>query len=362
MKRRLRRLRDEGGVTLIEMIMVLAILGIVLGGVTTVFISGSRAELQVNNRFQAQEASRLAMASIRKDMHSACAAAVKTGGNMQVTLAIPITDPATSPGTPNATTQCGVTGPNTAKIVYLVCTSPTNSAKYAIYRLTADPPPPRARARASSSPTTSSTRPAAPPASSRRMQRNDTTIAWGEMETIDVDIPVSVKVGQLGEAVRAEGAPRASRTRSGRRQWTRVAARRRRASRGRATPSTPRSATSRATRCTSVELRDRRFRVRSRPRDRKLPERRRRPRSAAAVDRQPGLGLHDLWSRARLVRQHPPRLLARAARALPLVQRPDSGALPRGRARDGAARRRLLPEARASPARPSSPPSSASRS
>jgi Tfp pilus assembly protein PilW len=49
------------------MIMVLAILGIVLGGVTTVFISGSRAELQVNNRFQAQEASRLALAAIRKD-------------------------------------------------------------------------------------------------------------------------------------------------------------------------------------------------------------------------------------------------------------------------------------------------------
>jgi prepilin-type N-terminal cleavage/methylation domain-containing protein len=74
------RLRDEGGFSLIELLVVMAILGIVLSGVTTVFISGSRAELQVNNRFQAQEASRLAMAAIRKDVHGACAALV-TGTN-----------------------------------------------------------------------------------------------------------------------------------------------------------------------------------------------------------------------------------------------------------------------------------------
>jgi prepilin-type N-terminal cleavage/methylation domain-containing protein len=201
MKHRLRRLRDEGGVTLIEMVMVLAILGIVLAGVTTVFISGSRAELQVNNRFQAQEASRLAMASIRKDMHGACAAAVKTGGNMQVTLAIPIKDPATSPGTPNATTQCGVTGPNTAKVVYLVCTSPTNSAKYAIYRLTADPPatpcPSAGKLVADNLVNTTGT--GGTTNFFRANANNNTVIAWGELETIDVDIPVSVKVGQLGK-------------------------------------------------------------------------------------------------------------------------------------------------------------------
>jgi prepilin-type N-terminal cleavage/methylation domain-containing protein len=199
MKHRLRRLRDEGGVTLIEMVMVLAILGIVLAGVTTVFISGSRAELQGNNRFQAQEASRLAMASIRKDMHGACAAAVKTGGNMQVTLAIPIKDPATSPGTPNATTQCGVTGPNTAKVVYLVCTSPTNSAKYAIYRLTADPPatpcPSAGKLVADNLVNTAG----GTTVFFKANAANNTAIAWGELETIDVDIPVSLKVGQLGK-------------------------------------------------------------------------------------------------------------------------------------------------------------------
>ena len=80
-------LRGEHGVTLIEMIMVLAILGTVLGGVTTVFVAGSRAELQVNNRFQAQEAARLAMGAVRTDVHSACAVAV-SGGNTANMLAI----------------------------------------------------------------------------------------------------------------------------------------------------------------------------------------------------------------------------------------------------------------------------------
>jgi prepilin-type N-terminal cleavage/methylation domain-containing protein len=192
------RLRDEGGVTLIEMIMVLAILGIVLGGVTTVFISGSRAELSVNNKFQAQEASRLAMASIRRDMHSACAAAV-TATNMQVTLSIPILDKSQNPPVaPNAATQCGtVNAANIAKIVYLVCASPTNGAKFAIYRLTAAPP---------ATPCPSAGKLVADnlvntlPNYTGFFNSNLTAgaINWGETQTVDVDIPVSLKQGQAG--------------------------------------------------------------------------------------------------------------------------------------------------------------------
>ena len=185
------RLRDERGVTLIEMIMVLAILGIVLTGITTVFITGSRAELQVSNRFQAQEASRLALAAIRKDAHNACTAVV-TGVTM-LTLSVP----------PVATEQCGVT--NAAKIVWVVCTSPTVSTKFALYRLTVVPSP-------------------ACPSSGKLVADNlintltsykgffqstllitppapvgwAGSINWGETETVDVDIPVSLKQGTAG--------------------------------------------------------------------------------------------------------------------------------------------------------------------
>ena len=59
---------------MIEMLVVCLILGVVLTGITTVFVSGSHAELNLNNRFQAQQAARLALDAMRTDAHGACAA------------------------------------------------------------------------------------------------------------------------------------------------------------------------------------------------------------------------------------------------------------------------------------------------
>jgi prepilin-type N-terminal cleavage/methylation domain-containing protein len=74
----LRRLRsDEGGYSLIELIATMAILGIVLGALTNVFVTGSHAELDMNKRFQAQQNARLALDRIRTDIH--CAASVTIG-------------------------------------------------------------------------------------------------------------------------------------------------------------------------------------------------------------------------------------------------------------------------------------------
>ena len=71
----------------------------------------------------------------------------------------------------------------------------------------------------------------------------------------------------------------------------------------------------------------------ARPRDRQLPERRRRAHSAAAFDRLAGLGVPVLRARARLVRQHPARLVRGAARTLPPLRRVDLVALSGGRGR-----------------------------
>jgi prepilin-type N-terminal cleavage/methylation domain-containing protein len=199
------RLRDERGVTLIEMIMVLAILGIVLAGVTTVFIGGSRAELNVNNRFQAQEASRLALAAIRKDMHSACAA--KVTSTTLMSLSIPIMDTSVSPAiAPVSITQCGnaivASTKNVAKIIWCVLASPTvPTLKFAIYRqrvtttvttctssstLIAD------NLIAAGGAGYFSTSLMAAPAASVG------SINFGETQTVDVEIPVSLKQGTAG--------------------------------------------------------------------------------------------------------------------------------------------------------------------
>jgi prepilin-type N-terminal cleavage/methylation domain-containing protein len=71
-------MRDERGYTLVEMLVVMAILGVVIAGLTTVFVSGSRAELDLNRRFQAQQQARLALDKIRTDLHCASAAQVQT--------------------------------------------------------------------------------------------------------------------------------------------------------------------------------------------------------------------------------------------------------------------------------------------
>jgi prepilin-type N-terminal cleavage/methylation domain-containing protein len=65
-------LQDEGGYSLVEMITVMAILGVVLGGIVTLFTAGIRSDADQNARFQAQQDTRLALDKVRRDVHSAC--------------------------------------------------------------------------------------------------------------------------------------------------------------------------------------------------------------------------------------------------------------------------------------------------
>jgi prepilin-type N-terminal cleavage/methylation domain-containing protein len=126
----MRRLRDERGFTLIEMIVVCALLGTVLVGLTAVFVSGSRAELGNNNRFKAQETARVAMDSLRLDVHrDACAANVPTTAKL-VLARIPTT---------GDVTQCGAVGSSLLypKEIWCALTSPTITGQYALYRSTA---------------------------------------------------------------------------------------------------------------------------------------------------------------------------------------------------------------------------------
>ena len=49
----IRRLRGEGGYSLVEMVTVMAIMGIVFGGLTQIFTSASKADTDMQNRFTA---------------------------------------------------------------------------------------------------------------------------------------------------------------------------------------------------------------------------------------------------------------------------------------------------------------------
>jgi prepilin-type N-terminal cleavage/methylation domain-containing protein len=122
-------LRDERGFTLIEAIVVCAILGVVLAGLTTVFVGGTHAELQLNNRFKAQEGARLGVDALRIDAHNACAANIAVGGGKVTFAYVPGGDPS----------MCGAVGSSSTypKTIWCALTSPTLSTAYALYRSTA---------------------------------------------------------------------------------------------------------------------------------------------------------------------------------------------------------------------------------
>ena len=73
--------RGRGGLFVIEMITVMAILGVVLGGVVDLFTAGIKADSDQNQRFQAQQDTRLALDKLRRDIHPACTISTPTTYN-----------------------------------------------------------------------------------------------------------------------------------------------------------------------------------------------------------------------------------------------------------------------------------------
>ena len=68
------RVREEAGYTLFELLTVLAIMGVVLTGLTTSFAAGLNAEAGTIRRAQAQQNARLALGRMRTDIHCASGA------------------------------------------------------------------------------------------------------------------------------------------------------------------------------------------------------------------------------------------------------------------------------------------------
>jgi prepilin-type N-terminal cleavage/methylation domain-containing protein len=108
-------MRDERGYTLVEMLTVLVIFSTVMAALLTLLVQGTNAELDMNNRFQAQQDARLALDKLRREAH--CASAVTVSSPSSVTLSLPSYCP---------TGNGSVTW----------CTSSVGSSRYGLFRKT----------------------------------------------------------------------------------------------------------------------------------------------------------------------------------------------------------------------------------
>jgi prepilin-type N-terminal cleavage/methylation domain-containing protein len=113
------RLREEVGFSLVESIVVMAILATVMGSIGGLFAAGSRAEIDANQRFQAQQDGRVALDRIRKDIHCAKSAAVTTVGGSPTTYKVTLTSPA----------GCG------GDVSWCTVSVGGSSSRFALYRL-----------------------------------------------------------------------------------------------------------------------------------------------------------------------------------------------------------------------------------
>lgn len=88
----LQRARGERGYTLVEMLTVMVIMGIVVGALTTVFISASNSQNDMDRRFQAQLGARLGLDKLRREARCASTVTSATPSSTSasaITLSLP---------------------------------------------------------------------------------------------------------------------------------------------------------------------------------------------------------------------------------------------------------------------------------
>ena len=114
----LRRLAAcERGYSLVELLQVTVILAVVIGALLTVFVRAMNSELDMNQRFQAQQEARVAVDKMRREIH--CASSITPAGSSQsITVTLP--------------SQCPTAGGTLTTVVY--DTQPVSAGRWQLRR------------------------------------------------------------------------------------------------------------------------------------------------------------------------------------------------------------------------------------
>lgn len=104
------RLDPADGVTISEMLVVLSILMIVLGGLTTLFVSASTSQVDQTNRIEGQRNARLALDALRREIRCASAASISST-SLTITLPGYCQKPPTTSAAPFTWCATGASAP-----------------------------------------------------------------------------------------------------------------------------------------------------------------------------------------------------------------------------------------------------------
>ena len=79
-------LRSRSGYTLVELLVVLSIFLTIVSSITALFLSGARAEVDANRRFEEQQNARVALDRMRREIHCASALTLTSAASITITL------------------------------------------------------------------------------------------------------------------------------------------------------------------------------------------------------------------------------------------------------------------------------------
>jgi prepilin-type N-terminal cleavage/methylation domain-containing protein len=123
------RARAEGGFTLAELLVSMAILVVIMTALTSVLVTASRNQIDANRRFQVQVQARAGIDRLRRELH--CAGSVTDTSGSALTVGT-----AYSAITAQLSSVCPTTGGTALYVTWCTSASTLMTSDYALYRVT----------------------------------------------------------------------------------------------------------------------------------------------------------------------------------------------------------------------------------
>jgi prepilin-type N-terminal cleavage/methylation domain-containing protein len=121
-------LRNERGYTLVELLTVMVMLGLVMTGIISLYLSGVNAQGNMGATFSAQTSLHVGMDNLRADVHLACSQTAQSATS--VTLSLPVSSQGGCDGT-NLVTWCTRGSGSVYGLYRVVGSTCTGGSKYA---------------------------------------------------------------------------------------------------------------------------------------------------------------------------------------------------------------------------------------